>query len=160
MWTSLVVGGIILAAAVSLATVWALALVAGGLGRIIYSIVVGVSAVLGAVGTVGSTVTSGKRDIYNNDWQHEQFMVVDAMNTTYYFYDVLQIHGNSVHELLTKSIINQYMAFTTNGTGSDNAGRLLGYRDNGTHFILTEQHYSITELIDDIVDQINTMSSV
>ncbi|KAI5965433.1 hypothetical protein CANMA_003403 [Candida margitis] len=35
IWTSLIAGGIILAAATSLATVWAPALVAGSLGRII-----------------------------------------------------------------------------------------------------------------------------
>lgn len=152
---SLTVGGLILAAGAGIAPLWAPVFIAGGFGRIIYSIVVGLSAVLGTVGTVGNTVTSGKRDSYNNGWQHGQFMMVDGMNTTYYFYDVLQVHGNSVHELLTKSIINQYMAFTTNGTSSDNAGGLLGHSDNGTHFILTEPHYSITELIDDVVDQHN-----
>ncbi|MDU7102160.1 MAG: DUF5341 domain-containing protein [Corynebacterium sp.] len=155
IWTSLVVGGIILAAAATLTAAWAPALVAGGLGRIIYSLVVGASAIMAVAGSIGSTVTNGKRDSYNNDWQHGQFMMVDATNTKYYFYDVLQLHGNSIHELLTRSTINQYMAFTTNGTGSDNAGGLLGYSDNGTHFILTEQHYSITELINDIVDQHN-----
>lgn len=138
-----------LAVATAGAVAYAPAFFLGGIGAIILGLLLAITFVTGQYSIWGSL--SYKRSmshVYSG-----QYMGADATCNHMYYYNVTHNLGNGIHNVLSNNGLHNYTAFTINSTSGSLPGLVHMNSTLGSHLMKTFNGYTITDLVNDIVQQ-------